>query len=194
MTGLLSGALMAACVTIFILRFFDRGDSIFQALSIERYGDGLPPAERLPEILRGEIWRLFTPMLLHFGLLHLFFNMRWLKDLGTAIEKRYSSLTLAMLILAIASTSNLAQYLVGGPAFGGMSGVIYGLFGYIWMQGKYNPSSGFHLDRQVVIMMIAWFFLCLFGLLGPIANTAHGVGLLSGMTIGYVSALISTRL
>jgi len=96
-------------------------------------------------------------------------------------------------VMAIASSSNMAQYFVSGPSFGGMSGVVYGLFGYVWMQSKYNPASGFILDKQIVTMMIAWFFLCLSGFAGPIANTAHGVGLLAGMAIGYVSAFVSTR-
>jgi membrane associated rhomboid family serine protease len=30
-------------------------------------------------------------------------------------------------------------------------------------------------------MMIGWFFLCLTGMLGPIANTAHGAGLVAGI-------------
>lgn len=191
--GLLSFALIAISVTLYILGYFGHKESIIQILSIEQYGDGKRSLNILPEIFAGEIWRLFTPIFLHFGPLHLLFNMLWLKDLGTAIERRHNSLVLAMLIMAIASASNLAQYLVRGPTFGGMSGVVYGLFGYIWMQSRYNPSSGFHLDKQIVTMMIAWFFLCLSGLAGPIANTAHGVGLLSGMGIGYITAFMSTR-
>ncbi|OGV60175.1 MAG: hypothetical protein A2283_19615 [Lentisphaerae bacterium RIFOXYA12_FULL_48_11] len=191
--GLLSFTLIAINVTLYIMGYFGHRESIIQALSIEQYGESKQSLNMLPEIFAGEIWRLFTPIFLHFGPLHLLFNMLWLKDLGTAIEKRHSSLVLAILIMAIASASNLAQYLVRGPSFGGMSGVVYGLFGYIWMQSRYNISSGFHLDKQIVIMMIAWFVLCLSGLAGPIANTAHGVGLLSGMVIGYIAAFVSTR-
>jgi len=41
------------------------------------------------------------------------------------------ALSLASLVLAIAALSNLAQYRLGGPGFGGMSGVVYGLLGYV---------------------------------------------------------------
>jgi GlpG protein len=191
--GLLSGTLMVISVISYVLWQFGHSATILQIFSIERYGDDFESIGLLPEVLNGEIWRIITPIFIHFGPFHLLFNMLWLKELGTAIEKRHSAIVLGLLVLAIASTSNLAQYLVRGPAFGGMSGVVYGLFGYIWMQSKFNPMSGFHLDAQTVTMMIAWFFLCLTGMVGPIANTAHGVGLLAGMAIGYVSAYISNR-
>lgn len=147
----------------------------------------------LPEIMNGQIWRLFTPMFLHFGILHILFNMLWLRDLGTMIEKRQNTWILALLVLVIAATSNLGQFLVSGPMFGGMSGVVYGLLGYIWIRGKFDPFSGLYLHRQTVTMMIIWFFLCLSGVIGNIANMAHGVGLVVGMAWGFISAHLSKR-
>jgi GlpG protein len=104
------------------------------------------------------------------------------------IEARKGSWLLLILVLAIAAVSNVAQYIVGGPAFGGMSGVVYGLLGYVWMQGKFRPSSGLALHTQTVTMMIIWFFLCLSGMMGPIANTAHAVGAVVGIAWGFLTA------
>jgi GlpG protein len=87
--------------------------------------------------------------------------------------------------------SNVAQFLMSGPLFGGMSGVVYGLLGYVWMQGKFNPASNLHLQRQTVRLMIIWFFVCLTGLIGPIANTAHAVGAVMGIAWGYITARLS---
>jgi len=131
---------------------------------------------------------LFTPMFLHFGFLHILFNMLWLRDLGSMIEARKSSRLLLLLVLTIAGVSNLAQYLVSGPNFGGMSGVVYGLLGYMWMQGKFNPASRLSLEPQTVTFMIAWFFLCLFGVIGGVANTAHAAGLGLGIAWGFLTA------
>jgi GlpG protein len=143
----------------------------------------------LPEIRRGEVWRLFTPIFLHLGFLHLFFNMLWLRDLGSMVEARQSSWLLLVLVAVFAAFSDLGQYLVTGGGFGGMSGVVYGLVGYIWIRGKYDPRSGLFLHSSTVTMMIIWFFVCLVGLMGPVANTAHGVGLLTGMAWGLLSSL-----
>ena len=96
------------------------------------------------------------------NLLHLLFNMLWLKDLGSMIEARKGTSRCSSWSLVIGVGSNLGQDLVGGPDFGGMSGVIYGLFGYIWMRGKFDPASGLRLHPTNVVMMVGWFFLCLF--------------------------------
>ena len=145
----------------------------------------------LPEIRHGQIWRLFTPMFLHFGILHIIFNMLWLRDLGSIIEAHKGWRLLLLLVSVFAVLSNLAQFLTSGPAFGGMSGVVYGLLGYVWMQGKFNPASKLRLQSQTVRLMIIWFFVCLSGLLGPIANTAHAVGAVAGIAWGYIAARLS---
>jgi GlpG protein len=142
-----------------------------------------------PEIRHGEIWRLITPIFIHMGVLHIFFNMLWLRDLGSMVEGRQSSLHLLGLTLVIATFSNLAQYLVSGPVFGGMSGVVYGLLGYVWIRGKFDPASGLYLHPYNVTMMLIWFFACLLNLIPDIANTVHAVGLGIGIVWGYLSSL-----
>jgi len=140
----------------------------------------------LHEIQSGEIWRLFTPAFIHFGVLHFVFNMLWIWNLGTVIESLLGSSRLIFLTLGIGIFSNLAQYYWSGPAFGGMSGILYGLLGYLWVQGRFNPGFGVILNRSIVIMMMVWFVLCWTGLLGPIANMAHTVGLATGIILGLI--------
>ena len=92
--------------------------------------------------------------ILGFGILHIPFNMFWLRDLGTLIEVRHRSRAFLALVIAIAIGSNLLQYAVKGPFFVGMSGVVYGLLGYIWVQGKMNPAFGFELNSQTLMFMM----------------------------------------
>jgi GlpG protein len=148
-----------------------------------------PFGPRLPEIQHGQVWRLITPIFIHFGPLHILFNMWWLRDLGSMIEGRQSSWTLAVLVLVIAACSDLVQYFVGGPVFGGMSGVVYGLLGYIWMRGKFDPGSGLYLHPTTVTMMIIWFFACFTPIIPHVANGAHAAGLIIGLAWGYLSSL-----
>ncbi len=194
-------------------------DVVFQALSFTSLG---PPASidirdkyagdfdnlnvRTASLQRGEIWRLITPIFIHFGPLHLIFNMIWLFQFGHLIENRYGTFWMAVLILASAAIPNLVQSIVpasiGGssPAFfastgylmtmmGGMSGVVYGLFGFIWVKSNVDPGSGFRLPQSTVVILIAWLFLCMF-VIPNVANWAHAVGLIVGMIGGYLPTLM----
>lgn len=149
---------------------------------------GLDRLRALTEIGHGQIWRLITPVFVHFGFLHILFNVMWMMDLGGMVETRQGSRFFALQLTAIAIVSNVAQYMMSGPYFGGMSGVVYGLLGYIWIRGKYDLTSGYYLHPTTVGSMLIWFFACLLGLLGSVANTAHAAGLVMGMVWGFVAS------
>src|SRR6266704_690511 len=96
---------------------------------------------------------------------------------------------LAVLVLVIAALSNFGQYLWQGPIFFGMSGVVYGLVGYIWLRGKFDLTSGLFLHRNTVMMAVIWFVLCLVGVIPHVANAAHSVGFGVGIAWGFISAM-----
>ncbi|MHB8535320.1 MAG: rhomboid family intramembrane serine protease [Sulfuricaulis sp.] len=179
----LTVALIAICVAISVMSNMGASRQMLKPLYITALGD-----QGLSEIRAGEIWRLITPVFLHFGPLHLLFNMMWLWDLGRLLEQRRGTWFLGGFVLAVGIVSNLVQYgLTGFPFFGGMSGVVYGFLGYTWMQGRHNPRFGFVLHKQTVVTMLGWFVLCWAGLLGPIANWAHTTGLCAGVFWGYLT-------
>jgi GlpG protein len=186
--GPLTFALILASVVVAILSKMGNDPRPIMGLFISSFTFGFDP--NLTEVRHGEIWRLITPIFIHFGPLHILFNMLWLRDLGSMIEARQSTLHLAALVVVLAATSNLGQfYMTQSPAFGGMSGVVYGLLGYIWIRGKFDPGSGLFLHQYTVTMMLVWFFACVFGVIPHVANWAHGVGLAVGMAWGYLSSL-----
>lgn len=144
-------------------------------------------------IARFQVWRLVTPIFLHFSLMHIVFNMLMLAQLGRVIEQRRSSLFLALFVLGSAIVSNSGQAIwqqlhhrdPTNPVeqfmtFGGMSGIDYALFGYLWINGRLRPWEGVRLSEQTVGLLLGWLVLCMTGLLGPIANAAHVCGLLAG--------------
>jgi GlpG protein len=95
------------------------------------------------------------------------------------------------LVLLSGVVSNFGQFAFASPFFGGMSGVVYALFGYVWMRAKFDPASGLRMDGNTVMWMIGWFVLCLTHVMGPVANIAHGVGLAVGMVWGFAAAKTS---
>jgi GlpG protein len=189
----LTSILIAISIVVFLLKNSPYGQLAYQALSFSRVGYdefGFPHSMGLTHILHGEIWRLITPIFLHFNILHILFNMWMLWGLGTLIEYRRGTRILAVLVLLTALASNIGQYVYNVEVgrdfvmFGGMSGVIYGLFGYVWMKGRHEPEQGMILDPRTVQSMLFWLVLCFTGALGPIANAAHVVGLVAGVTLG----------
>jgi GlpG protein len=146
----------------------------------------------LPEVRGGEYWRLVSPAFIHFGPLHLVFNLMWLYQLGCMIEARRGTLKLALLVVVTAIGPFLAQYLWSGPGFvGGMSGVVYGLAGYVWMRGKYDLTSGVYLDRASIQWLLIWLVVCFTGAVGPVANVAHLAGLVIGVIWGRLAAWLA---
>jgi GlpG protein len=140
----------------------------------------------LPDVRRGQVWRLITPIFLHMGVLHLVFNMFWLRDLGAQIEMGRGSLFMGFLVISSAVISNLAQfYWEDSPLFGGMSGVVYALFGYVWIKGRFEPQLGLGVSKQTAMFMIGWMIFCMIVPGMHVANAAHVVGFLVGVVVAY---------
>ena len=142
----------------------------------------------------GQWWRLLSPMLLHFGWLHLAMNSLWYWELGRRIEVRQGPLAVLGLTLLFGLAANVAQYLYAGPSlFGGLSGVLYGLLGHCWLYQRLAPNPAYRLPPGVLAMMLAW--LLIFELLqfAAIANAAHVGGLLVGCLTGLVGGALARR-
>lgn len=137
----------------------------------------------------GQIHRWISPIFLHFGPMHLFFNMSATLAYGREIEQRSGSVRFLGMVLLMALVSNFAQYAVSGPTFGGMSGVDFGLFGFLWMKSKFAPEYGIGLSRDSVTYMLVFAGLCVFGVFGRIANTAHFAGMFTGMALAMIPVL-----
>ena len=191
--GPLTFSLIFLCIVVFL--FMKLGDDASAVTSLfyskfQIVGNWWQRLTFAPEVRSGQVWRLVTPIFLHFSIIHILFNMMWMVDLGSMIERRQSTWLLGRLVLGLAIGSNIIQFAVtGSPRFGGMSGVVYGLVGYIWMRGKFDPACGLFLNKQIVIMSMIWFFVCLVGLIPNVANGAHGGGLLIGMAWGWLASL-----
>ena len=146
----------------------------------------------------GEWWRLFTPTLLHFSVLHLVFNGLWLWLLGMHIERTAGTLHCMLLVLITAVLANLAQFQAGGPMFGGLSGVVFGLLAYTLLVQGHPRFAGLHLPTGLWVfaaVYIALGFTPIFSAagIGEMANAAHLAGLATGIVAGGLHRLILQR-
>ena len=200
--------LIAACVAVGLISHLgDRVEPLlplylgsFRTLSPEMgdaaevglatgHGTVLIP-DGLSGLHHGQVWRLVTPIFIHYDYLHILFNMLWLYQLGSMIESRKGSLSLLGLILAAAVASNLGEYAYSGALrMGGMSGVVYALLGFIWMGQRYDPAGGLALGPNTVFYMILWLLFCMTGRVGNVANAAHVIGLVVGVLVGIAPHL-----
>jgi GlpG protein len=134
----------------------------------------------------GQWWRVLGPALIHFSVLHIAFNLLWWWSLGKQIEITFGLSSLLMLFVFSAVVSNVAQLLVSGPNFGGLSGVVYALVGCVWWLGWLKPSWGLSLPKPIVGFLLVWLVVGYLDIL-PVhmANTAHTVGLICGCLFAW---------
>lgn len=137
----------------------------------------------------GQVWRLLTPDFLHFSWTHIIFNSVMLWFLGSQIEWFDGRGRLLTLFVVTSIFSNGLQYLVSGPLFGGLSGVVYGILGYCWLSQRKSPR--FQFPSALVTFAVAWMvigftpFTEMLGL-GRMANEAHLGGFVSGVALALV--------
>jgi len=170
-------------------------DGWFEALSLLQFsvvGNKVYFVDLPMTLASGEYWRLLTPMFLHFGILHLVFNMLWFWEIGRRIEQVNNGLLLLLLVLVSSLGSNLLQYAMTGPGFfGGMSGVVFGLLAYSLAWSRLLPSRDMGLANSIYIFMLGFLVFGFSGLfdllgLGNLANWAHLGGLLAGGGFGLL--------
>lgn len=153
------------------------------------------------KIRQGQIWRIFTPALLHYDIFHLFFNMIWLLALGKQMEKKLGIGRYLFFILLTGAISNTLQYLTGGPNFLGFSGILCGMLTFVWIRQRNAGWEGYQM-QSATFGFIAIFILGMFAIqflsfvleiysnikIAPgIANTAHITGGITGIICGKLN-------
>lgn len=144
---------------------------------------------------RGELWRLLTPIFLHFGIFHFLFNSLWMWDLGRRLEMLQGRWGFLLFVVVTGVASNITQYWWSSASnFGGMSGVVYALVGFIAVRQRLNPHPLVAVSPALIGFMLFWLVLCMTGIVdyfiaGSVANAAH----LGGLVAGACYALVTSR-
>ncbi|WP_114717379.1 rhomboid family intramembrane serine protease GlpG, partial [Vibrio cholerae] len=172
--GVFTLFIMALCIIIFTLQTFGAGDAVFNALHFPALAGQ-----------QWQIWRWVSHALLHFSVMHIAFNLLWWWQFGGDLEQRLGSVRLIKLFVVSAIISGAGQYWVEGANFGGLSGVVYALAGYLWILGQRAPQLGLSIPRSLMGFMLIWLVLGYVQPFMAIANTAHLAGLISGVVLAW---------
>lgn len=143
-----------------------------------------------------QYWRMLTPIFLHFGLAHIVFNCLLLWILGSAVERSVGSTRLLILLMIAGVFSNVVQYqYTAYPLFGGLSGALYGVIGYIIVWNAFTtyrkvPVPPALLWLAIISMLLGFLGILSYILGGKVANAAHLGGFISGLVIALLDVLL----
>ncbi len=128
-------------------------------------------------------WTLLTAIYLHGGLLHIFFNMMWIRQLGAETQHLYGAARFFILFTITGACGFLLSNVLGAQFSIGASGSIFGLFGAMLAYTRRHRSTlGDLASRQVLQWAL---LLLLLGFMTPgVNNFAHLGGFASGLALG----------
>ena len=183
-----SAMIAAAAIVLYVIALALDWQAVFRPRGILNF---LAPSRRALLTLgmtgdvawaRGHWWTLLSATFLHGGILHIVFNVYWIRSLGPVVEEIYGSArTFLIFILAGAAGFLVSNLLTGAPTIGA-SGAIFGLLGALLAHGRRAGRS--LMTAQVWSQALILF---LFGFLMPgVNNYAHG----GGFAGGYAAALL----
>jgi GlpG protein len=155
----------------------------------------------LASFWQNDIVRWWSPALIHLSLMHIVMNSFWWWVLAKEIEINDGHFALVLLTLVLALIAGYAQYLAVGPYFAGLSGVTYGLMGWVWgRQYRYrqSPMPRYQLPSWLFpFMMVAMVIMIMFdGVFGGlnIGHESHVAGAVFGALIAIVWPINSSAL
>lgn len=139
------------------------------------------------EIMRGQIWRLLTPVFLHIGLLHIGVNMYSLYIIGPAVERpfgspRFTAIYFLSGIGGVASSLAFSQQPSAG-ASGAIFGLLGALAGFLFLHRSVFGQAASGQLRQIVFVALLNLAI---GLSPGIDNWGHVGGLIVGIALAFV--------
>jgi len=143
----------------------------------------------LPVFGAGRWWTVLSAAWLHGGLLHIFFNLYWLRQIMPMVEEFYGVGRLIIIYTVSSATGFLATSVMGlfplGPFQGayitiGASAPLFGLFGALIVYG--NRTGQTEQSKQV------WRWVTMFVVIGLIVPIIDNWGHLGGLAGGYATA------
>ena len=186
---------IGACGVLYVLTWLLsgaqlNGGSILDLLPVGQNALILFGASGLFPILNGRWWTVLSAGWLHASLLHIGFNMMWIRQLAPPVGELYGpgrmviiytiagvcGFALTSLIAYLAYAHILPAFMAGAMVTIGASAPIFGLLGALVYYGRRTGSS--HVHSQALYYAVTLF---IFGFIMPgVDNYAHAGGFLGG--------------
>ncbi len=191
--------IVAVCAGLYILSLLLDPGAIFQGGGMMNPLSLLAPSGEAsfklgmtgayPVFRLGHWWTVITAMYLHGGLLHIFFNMMWVRQLAPLVEELFGPFRLFTIFTVAGITGFVISVLMGHSFTLGASGSIFGLLAAAIVYGRQQGSTLF--TRQFLQWAVILF---IFGLLFPgVDNWAHAGGFAGGYGMAYVFSRVRER-
>lgn len=137
-------------------------------------------------IRAGQLWRFFTPMLLHGSILHIGFNMYALYIFGIGLERRYGHGRFLLLYILSGFAGAVFSFLFSSAYSIGASGAIFGLVsaeGIFLIKNRklFGTRARGALNNVIFVVAINLFL----GLQPGIDNWGHVGGLMGGLIFAW---------
>jgi rhomboid protease GluP len=187
--------IIGACVTLYALGLLLQPEALLQGRGLLSF---LSPSGRALFQLGmtggfawelGWWWTLLTAIYLHGGLLHIFFNIYWIRILGPSTTEVFGpARTFVLFNVAGVVGFLLSNLMSGGPTVGA-SGAIFGLMAALIVYGRKRGSS--------VVTQQLWGYVIMIGILGfvmpGVNNWAHGGGFAGGWIVAHLMGFIDEQ-
>ena len=141
-------------------------------------------AQTSEAVFQGEYWQLFTSMFVHFGFLHIIFNMFALYYFGRLNETTFSARSYLVIYFGSGLLGNVVSLymLPSATLSGGASGAIFGLVGsYVAIARK---ASHMGVALLYAVMMLVYSGIGFGGM--DVNNFAHVFGFAGGLALGLL--------
>lgn len=188
----------ATCVVLYVASLvFDPGAALRPRGPFEIFSPSLPALVALGAAgatpwAEGRWWTLLTAIYLHGGLLHILFNVLWIRQLGPAVEEIYGSTRMIVIFTVAGAFGFFLSDLAGNPVTLGASGSIFGLLAAIVAYGyKRGGTYGTLVLRQYGQWALMLFILSFF--MRGVDNVAHAGGFIGGFAAAYALSLAERR-
>ncbi len=179
-----------ACIGLYVLALLLDPGAIFQFRGMNFLAPSDDASFKVgmtgayPVFAFGRWWTVITAIYLHGGLLHIGFNMMWVRQLGPVVEDLYSPMRLFVIFTVAGVTGFIASAYMGAAFTLGASGSIFGLLAAAIVYGRRMGSNMF---TQQFLKWAAILFI--FGLVFPgVDNWAHGGGFVGGYATAWLFA------